>query len=105
MLRGWRGAVKTLAHHRKFTMNSPLATLDEDEWPAPNTAGNVVVVAPPMPAAVAARLQALETVGGSSSSGSSVSSFEGDGGNGSVSEGEAPPDESPQPLQQEGTRR
>ncbi|GBF96995.1 hypothetical protein Rsub_09792 [Raphidocelis subcapitata] len=55
MLRGWRGAVHDLSSRRRYTLNSPLQTRDEEGEegaglpPAP-APGNAVVIAPPRPA-------------------------------------------------------
>lgn len=63
MLRGWLGAVRELSSRRRYTLNSPMHTGEEEEpWPQPS-AGSAVVVAPPQPlqpAEVAARVRDLE---------------------------------------------
>jgi hypothetical protein len=61
MLRGWTRAVRELSSRRRYTLNSPMHTVEEeDEWPAAGAPGAVVVAAPPRPAEVAARLEAAE---------------------------------------------
>jgi len=64
MLRGWKGAVTHLSQRRRYTLNSPMHSQEEDggedsPWPQPS-AGSAVVAAPPRPAEVAARLEAAE---------------------------------------------
>lgn len=60
MLRGWRGAVRELSSRRRYTLNSPIHSFEEEEmWPEAST-GNAVVAAPPRPSEVAARLEAAE---------------------------------------------
>jgi hypothetical protein len=59
MLRGWRGAVSELSSRRRYTLNSPVHSMEEEDWPEAST-GAAVVAAPPQPAEVAARLEAAE---------------------------------------------
>ena len=61
MLRGWKSAVRELSSRRRYTLNSPVTSMEEDDWPpADVSAGTTVVVAPPRPAEVKARLEAAE---------------------------------------------
>lgn len=61
MLRGWKGAVRELSSRRRYTLNSPVTSMDEDDWPAGDAGGGTAVVrAPPRPAEVRAQLEAAE---------------------------------------------
>ncbi|GBF96975.1 hypothetical protein Rsub_09772 [Raphidocelis subcapitata] len=61
ILRGWLDAVRDLSARRRYTLNSPMHSLEEeDPWPQPGAAGAAVVAAPPRPEEVAARLEAAE---------------------------------------------
>ena len=86
MLRGWRGAVHELSSRRRYTLNSPVHTFEEDDeegltWsPPPGGAalapslaagGAAVVAAPPRPAGMP---DASQQSGGSGGSGSGASS-------------------------------
>ncbi len=62
MVRGWVGSVKHLSARRRYTLNSPMHSQEEDgeDWPAAAGPGSAVVAAPPRPDEVAARLEAAE---------------------------------------------
>ncbi|KIZ05276.1 hypothetical protein MNEG_2681 [Monoraphidium neglectum] len=60
MLRGWKGSVKELSSRRRYTLNSPVHSMEEEDWPEASAGSVAVVAAPPRPDEVAARLEAAE---------------------------------------------